>query len=202
MHIDVLVEEPSTKEALQHLLPRLLPTGATARILTFQGKHDLLSKLPGRMRAYAHCLGADDRVVVLIDEDRRDCHDLKLHLEHIAHQAGLTTASRPDEQGRFQVLNRIVVEELEAWFFGDVPAIRTAYPRVSATLAHKAKYRDPDAITGGTWENLERVLLRAGYFKGGLNKLEAARAISLHMQPAQNRSRSFQNFVLGLQRLH
>jgi hypothetical protein len=31
-------------------------------------------------------------------------------------------------------LNRIAVEELEAWFFGDIEALRAVYPKLSATL--------------------------------------------------------------------
>ena len=201
MHIDVLVKEPSAEEALIHLLPELLPAEATHRILVFQGKPDLLNNLPKRMQGYARILGTDDRVVVLVDEDRRDCHDLKRRLEQIALDAGLTTAGHPEESGRFQVLTRIAVEELEAWFFGDVEAIRAAYPRVSTHLSQQRKFRDPDAIAGGTWESLERVLQRAGYFRSGLNKIEAARAIAQHMRPERNRSRSFQSFVLGLQKL-
>ena len=83
----------------------------------------------------------------------------------------------------FQVLNRIVVEELEAWFFGDVPAIRQAYPKVSANLANQQPYRDPDAIKGGTWEALERVLKKAGYHLGGLQKKKASSDISQYMNP-------------------
>ena len=52
----------------------------------------------------------------------------------------------------FQLVNRLAVEELEAWFFGDVDAMATAYPRVPRTLAQRAPYRDPDRIKGGTWE--------------------------------------------------
>ncbi len=98
-------------------------------------------------------------------------------------------------------MNRIAVEELEAWFFGDVQALRAAYPRISPTLAQRAKFRDSDAITGGTWEALERELQRVGYFAGGLSKITAAREISLHMDPARNRSKSFQVFREGLLQL-
>lgn len=83
---------------------------------------------------------------------------------------------------------------MEAWFFGDVNALTAAYPGVPATLAKKEKYRDPDAIQGGTWEALERILQRAGYHLGGLSKIEAARAIAKHMTPEHNRSHSFQVF--------
>ena len=92
----------------------------------------------------------------------------------------------------------MAIEELEAWFFGDVKAITTAYPKVSPNLASKEKYRDPDTITGGTWEALERVLKRAGYYQGGLEKVKAAREISIHMNPKQNCSKSFQVFYDGL----
>jgi hypothetical protein len=92
------------------------------------------------------------------------------------------------------VINRIVIEELESWYFGDWTAVRTVYPRVAATITSQASYREPDTIKGGTWEAFERVLQKAGYFKGGLRKIEAARAIAPHMDPTRNTSRSFQIF--------
>ena len=70
------------------------------------------------------------KIVVLIDEDREDCLKLKKQLEDIAISAGLIPKSSCQKYKSFQVLNRIVVEELEAWFFGDVQAIRQAYPKV------------------------------------------------------------------------
>lgn len=36
------------------------------------------------------------------------------------------------------------------------------------------------------------MLQNARYFRGGLAKIEAARTIAAHMDPARNRSRSFQ----------
>jgi hypothetical protein len=92
------------------------------------------------------------------------------------------------------VLNRLPVEELEAWFFGDAQALRAAYPRVPATLAKQRRYRNPDAIRGGTREALERILRRAGYYPGGMLHMEVARTIAEHMDPSRNASRSFQLF--------
>jgi broad specificity phosphatase PhoE len=89
-------------------------------------------------------------------------------------------------------VNRLVIEELEAWYFGDWEAVRKAYPKVNATIPSQGKYRSPDAIKGGTWESFERVMKAAGYFKTGLRKIEAARAVAAHMDPSRNRSRSFQ----------
>jgi hypothetical protein len=100
---------------------------------------------------------------------------------------------------RFQVVNRIAIEELQAWFFGDWAAVQAAYPRVPATVPQKAAYRDPDAIAGGTWEALERVMQQAGYFKPRLRKIECARAVTPHMNPTRNRSASFQAFVSAIE---
>jgi hypothetical protein len=191
MHIDSLVEELSAEAALSEILPKILGGGASYAIHVHQGKRDLLKKLPDRLRGYAKWLPADWRIVVLIDNDADDCLKLKGVLEESARAAGLRARSDKNRRTGIQVINRIAVEELEAWFFGDVEALCAAYPRVPATLAQRAKYRNPDAITGGTWEALERVLQRAGYFKAGLAKIEAARSIARHMDPERSRSRSF-----------
>ena len=87
-----------------------------------------------------------------------------------------------------------MIEELEAWFFGDIPALTKAYPRVSKNFSKKSGYRDPDDIKGGTWEALERELKKAGYHQGGLETMRAARDISQYMNPPKNTSTSFQVF--------
>jgi len=195
MHIEFLVEEPSMQAALENLLPRLLPPETTYRILVFEGKPDLLKKLPDRLRGYAGWIPPDYRIVVLVDKDRQDCHELKRRPETAAREAGLSTKTGAGG-ARFQVLNRIVVEELEAWFLGDIEALRQAYPRLPATL--EQRFRNPDAVKGGTSETLEKIMRRCGYFQSGYRKIEAARAISAHMNPARNRSQSFQVFRDGL----
>jgi hypothetical protein len=80
---------------------------------------------------------------------------------------------------------------LEAWYFGDWEAVRAAYPGVVPTATRKVTYRGADNIAGGTWEVFERLLQRAGYFRTGLRKREAARAIVPHLDPARNTSHSF-----------
>lgn len=198
MNLEFLVEEASLKEALQNLLPKILPSEITFNIHDFRGKQDLLKKLPQRLKGYKVWIPNDYKIVVMIDEDREDCRRLKQKLEDIAKQSGfITQTSRANNQD-FQVLNRIVIEELEAWFFGDISAIRQAYPRVPENLGQQSSYRNPDTIKGGTWEALETILNRAGYFKGGLQKLVCAREISGYMNPHKNRSKSFQIFVQGL----
>jgi hypothetical protein len=198
MHIEFLVEEPSCEAALQNILPKVFQSQTTFRIHPFRGKQDLLKKLPDRLRGYKAWIPESWRIVVLVDADEGDCHEIKAKLERAAIQARFITKSGVSPGSRFQVLNRLAIEELEAWFFGDTQALHAAYPRISLHLGNRARYRDPDAIIGGTWEALERELKRVGYFPGGLNKINAAREISKFMTPERNRSRSFQIFRHGL----
>lgn len=171
--------------ALEELLPRLIPDH-TFNIHAHQGKPDLLAKIEQRLRAYSRMSWPDLAVVILVDRDGEDCRALKRRLLDACDTAGC------------DALCRIAIEELEAWFFGDTEAMRAAYPRVPRTLDVQARYRDPDAIPGGTWEALERVLIRAGYYTTGMPKVEVAQRIAAHMDPEVNRSRSFQVLADGL----
>lgn len=190
----VFVEEYSMEAALNVLLPKLLGD-IEFQIIRFQCKDDLLKRLPERLRGYAGWLPDGWRILVLVDQDDDDCRQLKQRLDAMAHAAGLRTRAKLRSGERFQVANRIAIEELEAWFFGDWEAVRTAYPRVPANVPQKSAYRDPDRISGGTWEAIERVLRQAGYFKTGLRKIELARSVAVHMDIERNGSRSFQAFA-------
>lgn len=159
-----------------------------------------MEKIPGYLRGYSPWLPPDWRIIVLVDEDRGDCKALKEALEEAAGLAGLTTGRSPGT-GKFQVLNRIAVEELESWFFGDPSAITAAYPGVPPTLGARQQFRKPDEIKGGTWEALERVLQQAGYYAAGMPKIEAARKISAQMEVGRNKSPSFKTFIDGVLRL-
>ena len=201
MHIEFLVEEESCAEALLLLVPKIIGGQVTSATHIFQGKTDLLGSLPARLRGYAPWLPSDWRIVVVVDRDADDCAALKARLENMARDEGLVTRSVAPDKKRFHVLNRIAIEELEAWFLGDVGALATAYPRVPVTLARKRGYRDPDRIAGGTWEALERALQRAGYYRAGIPKIEVARNIARHMTPSFNRSHSFHCFCNGLREM-
>ncbi len=188
-HVEVLVEEPSAEAALQSLLPRMLGK-LTFAVYPHACKDELLQRLPERLRGYAAWLPDDWRIVIIVDRDDDDCAALKRRLEQMALVAGLST--RANRHGaRVQVVNRLAIEEFEAWFFGDWEAVRAAYPKVDGNIPQQAKYRSADAIQGGTWEAFERVLKKAGYFQTGLRKIEAARAVATHMDPERNTSPSF-----------
>ncbi len=175
---------------LQVALPRMIPDHCSFRIHAFRNKQDLLKKIRDRLRGYQHWIPSNWRIVVLVDRDDHDCHALKAALEAAADTTNLRTRSKA-VSGRWRIANRIVIEELEAWYFGNWEAVRRAYPRMSANIPRRAGYRDPDAIKGGTWEAFERVMQKHGYFSTGLRKVEAAESIGAHINPDRNTSRSF-----------
>lgn len=201
MHVFFFVEEASAEAALQSLVPSIVGSEHTFEIFSFPGKQALLKRLPSRLAGYRWVTEREDyKIVVLVDRDRDDCKVLKKRLEAIAKQCGLVSKSNSRGSAGFHILNRVVIEELEAWFFGDVAALLTAYPKLPANLQIKRKLREPDAITD-TWRELERELQLRGYFSSGLAKIEFARSVAVHMDPETNRSASFRCFRDGLRAL-
>ena len=195
-HLEFLVEEPSMEVFLRSLLPRVLPERCDFAVHSFRDKRNLLTTLESRLRGYARWLPDDWRIIVMVDRDRDDCHEIKERLEEASAASGLRTRARVGGAG-WQVANRVVIEELEAWYFGDWQAVRNAYPQVSAHVPRRARYRNPDAIIG-TWEAFERILRGRGYFATGLRKIEAARAIAPHIEPGRSRSASFNSFLAAV----
>lgn len=145
-HLEILVEDLSTEAALRELVPKIAPD-LSFQVYPFASKNRLLKKLKDRLTGYASILQPGQCVMVLVDRDRDDCRRLKARLEDAAKRAGLGTKSMACSPG-WQVVNRIAVEELEAWFFGDWEAVVQAYPGVDRNVPAKRKYRDPDAIRG------------------------------------------------------
>jgi hypothetical protein len=200
MHIEFLVEELSAKAALERLIPRIA-AAVSFSVHVHRNKQDLLKKVPDRLRGYKHWIPSDWRIVVLVDADDDDCHVLKQSLENTARAEGFSTRTQRAQDATFTVLNRIAIEELEAWFFGDLEAVRAAFPRVPQDTEHKKSYRYPDAVKGGTWEALEKLLRKHGYYPEGYAKIDAATRISEHMDPERNRSHSFCCFRDGIKEL-
>ena len=191
--IDFFTEEESAKIILNAILPQILPKGTEWNIYSFQGKNDMLKKLLFRLRAYHHEPLSSHKVVVLIDSDHQDCVELKSRLEQIADTAGLVTKTSDGKS--FRVVNRIVVEELEAWFFGDMPALSSAYSSIPRSLSTKKGYEFPDKIHDPA-EKLSHILKKE--YSGRLPKLEVAGRISRHMVAERNTSLSFRAFCDGV----
>lgn len=199
MRVDFLVEEPSAKAALEHLLPRLLPAGCTYRVRAFEGWQDLLGDLKAVLQGYHRRIvregEADLRVVVLLDGDGI-CARCKASLEEKAAEVGLLTKTSAGPGQPFHVLNRVAVQELEAWWLGDRDAIMAAYPDVKP---HHFKGQDrnsdqPLKPNDALWS----VLKQGRYFLSGKRKTQWATDISQQIDPARSDSASFRYFCKGL----
>jgi hypothetical protein len=198
-HVEFQVEEPSMEAALDGLLPRIIRDRVTWKIINYKSKQRLLKNLPDRLRGYQARLRNERlKICVLIDQGETDCQTLKITFEDMAINAGLGTKSSPMADGVFHVINRIVVCELEVWYFGDIRALRSIYPRLPASLANKRKYRDPDQIRH-TWETLLRELTKASYQGYGFSKIALAREMGSIIERGRNIAKSFNAFVQGVE---
>ena len=176
------LEEPSAREMLQGLLPRVLPLNLiTIRYVVFEGKQDLEKHLARRLRGWRT---PDTRFVVLRDQDAADCVEVKRRLLELCEQA-----SHPE------ALVRIACRELESWYLGDLLAVEQGLGmRGLARRQGKREYRDPDQLAKPS-EVLER-LTDATY-----QKVSGSRGIGPYLATdGANRSRSFSVFLAGIRR--
>jgi hypothetical protein len=174
-----LLEEHSMKVLLDGLLPRLLPNSQFLCV-PHEGKQDLEKSIPRKLRAWDE---PGVRFVVVRDNDGSDCEDLKRRL------VALCASARPTGY-----LVRIAVQELEAWYIGQLDGVAQAFEDPSIErLSAKARYRDPDAVARPS-EEMKRVAPR-------FQKVSGARLMARFLSADTNRSRSFHVFVSGLQRL-
>ena len=97
----LFVEEPSAREMLNGLLPRMLPSDMKFRCIVFEGKQDLEKRLPRKLKGWQ---APETAFVVLRDKDNSDCVRIKERLVQICHDAG-----------RADTLVRIACYELESW---------------------------------------------------------------------------------------
>lgn len=212
MHIEFLVEDSSGEKLLAQLLPQILgEQGAphTWRLKAYKGigrippglsvkadpaKRMLLDQLPRLMQGYGKTPGID-AVVVVLDTDRRDCKAFLQELTSLA--ANCNPAPR--------TLFRLVIEEIEAWYFGDKQGILKAYPRAKREVLDRYVQ---DGVCG-TWELLadavhaggSAAIKKAGWPLPGQIKHEWAERISPFMDINKNLSPSFVKFRDGLLRL-
>ncbi len=108
-HLEILVEEPSMEAFLRALLPRLLAERATFEVYPHQGKSDLLGKIGARLRAYAHWLPDDWRIVVVVDRDNDDCDALKRRMEQFAADGRFPSRAAIGSIG-WRVVDQIAIE--------------------------------------------------------------------------------------------
>jgi hypothetical protein len=128
-----LLEEPSAKDLLSGLLPRLLPQRVHVHYLVFEGKQDLEGQLVRKLRGWRM---PDSAFVVLRDQDAAECRVVRARL-----------ATLVEESKRTPSLVRVACRELESWIVGDWHAVAEAFERPSlAGLAMKEPFREPDEL--------------------------------------------------------
>lgn len=179
MTLVFFLEEPSAREALKGILPRIIPTeDIDCKFVVFQGKQDLQKQLKRKLRSW---MKPNSRFVVLRDQDSHDCHIVKKNLKTICKEA-----QRPE------TLIRIACHELESWFLGDLKAVEEAFGvRGLADKQDKSKYRKPDRLNNAAQE-----LSRITQMK--YQKVAGSRAIGQLMDIENNKSRSFKVFRDGV----
>lgn len=166
------------KALLDGLLPRLFPD-LVFLCVPHDGKGDLERSLPIKLRGWRE---PGVRFVVVRDNDRGDCMDLKKHLRGLC-------ADRPERD----CLIRIACQELEAWYLGEPDALAEAFADESLRdIGSKARFRDPDEIP---YPARALAQLVPHYQKVG-----GARVLANHLRRGRNRSPSFHAMMDGIER--
>lgn len=212
MHIEILVEDSSGEKLLEAVLPKLLGTNGdphTWRMHPYKGigripkdlkgsadptKRILLDRLPRLLRGYGQTPGID-AVVVVLDNDKRDCVSFLSELKVLATDCNRASST----------LFRLAIEEVEAWYLGDRQALTDAYPRANADVL---KRYVQDSVCD-TWELLadaiypggSTAIKKAGWPLPGQVKHEWAERIGPLLEPDRNVSPSFGKLRDGLRRL-
>jgi hypothetical protein len=179
-HLVFLLEEPSAKEMLDGLLPRLLP-GVNYRCIVFEGKQDLEKNLVKKIRAYRV---PNSQFIVLRDQDAGDCYTIKQKLVELCKKA-----NKPDS------LIRIVCRELESWYLADLKAVELGL-NISGLAKHQnsQKYRSPDYLHFPSKELKQ--LTHDKY-----QKVVGSRNIGPHLDLTNKRSNSFRVFIEGIRKM-
>ncbi len=177
-----MTEEESMGITLRELFPKLFPEFLEFQhwiLIHHKGKSDLESSFPKKMREWRK---PDDRFIILRDNDGSNCSNLKQQLK----------TRVPETSPEFLI--RIVCQELESWFIGDLDAVGEAYPNAKRHSAYKGLMRrNPDELTNASELIKELTGTRA--------KLIRAAEIAKKMTPDRNRSASFNVFVSGVRKL-
>jgi len=208
MHFEILIEDLSGKEALEVLVPRIIGDDHTYRIFPYKGlgtipkglqgsidpmKRILLDRLPKVLSGYGKSLTNGEVVIVVCDLDDKCLKAFREELYRILEMCD------PRPKACFC----IAIEEGEAWYLGDIAAIRMAYPHAKMTVLHSY---ENDSICG-TWELLANAvypggsekLKQLGWQQIGKEKSTWAKKITPHMNVEMNNSPSFCCFRQKLQ---
>jgi hypothetical protein len=199
MHFEFLVEDQSCGKAMEILVPKMIKNGNTYRIKSYKGlghipkkqkpktdanKRIFLDQLPRLLRGYGRAQ-PESFIILICDLDDRN------RKSFLAELLDVLNACTQKPNAYFC----LAVEELEAWYLGDLDAIHAAYPGAKSNILNG--YIN-DSICG-TWELLADAVYDGGHIslsrKGwqaiGLEKTLWAKTISPRMKVENNKSPSF-----------
>lgn len=176
-----LLEEPSAREMLKILLPKVMPEYIHPEFKVFEGKQDLEKGLTRTLKAWRI---PDCAFIVIRDQDAGDCQAVKRKLIELCRQ----TQNAP-------VLVRVACRELESFYLGDLSAVEKGLGLSGiAKRQNKRKYRQPDKL-GNPSRELERLT------NGVYQKVSGSRAIAPYLQIENNKSQSFHILLAGIQKM-
>ena len=207
MHFEILIEDQSGKRMLDILVPKIIGNEHTFRVISYKGigripknmkdsdhaeDRILLDNLPKLLKGYGHTYAGfptiDYAIVLVCDLDDKCLKKFRSQL------VGILNSCNPMPRTQFC----IAIEEGEAWFLGDLPAVKSAYPKAKKDVFNA--YVN-DSICG-TWECLadavygggSKSLSAKGWQVAGSEKSVWAEKITPHMDPNNNASDSFVYF--------
>ncbi len=180
-------EEPSIEPVILELSSKILPAEQFfVRVFPHEGKEDLKKALRKTVPSISR--QPDALIIILHDQDSKDCIALK---EELATQLG--TVSCP-----YKI--RIVCDELESWYLGDLPAIKKVYPQFDLeNFQHRGDYQNVDAISKPSQRLLQIVPDLKGLTR--LPKVKLAKDIAPHLNPEENQSESFRQLMSAINEL-
>ena len=173
MHFEILIEDLSGKKTLDILMPKIINDQDTFNVVDYRGighipknlksptdvsKRVLLNQLPRLLRGFGKTFANytphfPAAVIVICDLDDKCLKTFRQELYSVLNACKLKPETR----------FCIAVEEGEAWFLGDISAIKKAYPKAKNNILNR--YQN-DSICN-TWE-----LLADAIFAGGSSRLK------------------------------
>ena len=208
MHFEILVEDQSGKKALDILVPKIIGADHTFKIHSYKGighipknlgangnasKRILLDQLPRLLQGYGNAFANYPAhypvsVILVCDLDNKCLKAFRQELFNILN------ACNPQPETRFC----IAIEEGEAWFLGDIPAVKSAYPRardaVLNAYVNDSICRTWECLADAVCKGGSTVLSSKGWRAIGAEKSQWSEKISPHMNVATNASPSFVYF--------
>ena len=153
MNFEFLIEDQSGAKAMEILIPKLLGNKATYRIIkgykglghlpkdlkpkTGASKRILLDQLPRLLRGYGKVPNFG-YIIIICDLDDKNEKQFLSELKKLLNDC------HPKPNARFC----LAIEEFEAWYLGDLAAVRKAYPKAKDTILKGYKNGSSGNIVG------------------------------------------------------